>query len=110
MIDDRFRFRAWNGKAMECFELFDYDYTPKFDVLMQCTGLKDKNGKLIYEGDILLHHHRLFDWQGDPIEWGEAMETCGGGAGIGYSMTSACASDAEIIGNIYSNPELLEQP
>lgn len=73
-------------------------------VIMQFTGLYDKNGKEIYEGDVWLLQgsdtprvivwHRYgwwFQYPGSavtkPVEWTE---------------------DGEIIGNIYENPELLE--
>ena len=62
-------------------------------ILMQYTGLKDKNGKEIYEGDIVqfLIHRKLVEWSQE-----EARFTCPG------------AVNGEVIGNIYENPELLE--
>lgn len=77
--------------------------------LMQYTGLKDKNGKEIYEGDIV-------SWRGESdtfvIEWVDldasfaAADKSTGKTHYDYIMTSL--GDAEILGNIYENPELLE--
>lgn len=73
-------------------------------VLMQFTGLKDNNGKEIYEGDVLnrvIGHtvHRA----SVTFEGGRFVTTHPGG-GIGWTVNS---STSEVIGNIYENPELL---
>lgn len=60
-MDDRFKFRVWlkNSQRMILdihkdgdFNSFIANVNDRY-ILMQCTGLKDKNGKLVYEGDIL---------------------------------------------------------
>ena len=65
-------------------------------IAMQSTGVKDKNGKEVYEGDILEDHygHRA------EIKW----DTKGAGF-IGFNAFTIV--DDRIIGNIYENPELL---
>ena len=77
--------------------------------LMQFTGLKDKNGKEIYEGDIVdswLDGEHKYPWQ-VGFENGSFIRSCL----TGYPEIRQLANgrgDFEVIGNIYENPELLE--
>ena len=73
----------------------------KYLIPLQFTGLKDKNGKEIYEGDI------LFDEINDEkllVEWDKSG--CWKIGRVWACNYSANGAD-EIIGNIYENPELL---
>lgn len=83
--------------------------------LMQYTGLKDKNGKEIYEGDIVRvpeHFHDCWnpyvhkEWVG-VVEY-EAPSFYIGGEGYEAFRDVSTEFQPEVIGNIYENPELLE--
>ena len=67
--------------------------------VMQYTGLKDKNGKEIYEGDVLIYYDEycVMDFR-----YGSFGVTTRDGSRIIYN------SGWEIVGNIYQNPELLK--
>lgn len=78
-------------------------------VLMQYTGLKDRNGKEIFEGDLLKDGKSqigqvLWAHNSYLIEWNERDYQ---GHRTYTKMTDDCFSYGEIIGNIYENPELL---
>ena len=72
----------------------------------QCTGLKDKHGKLIFENDIVrCGKNCTVTWCDTFASW--RLNT----SGWMYShfFGEACkAEDVEIVGNIFDNPELLE--
>jgi hypothetical protein len=116
------KFRAWNGGEMISPDFVNREgdaywqensITQISKELMQFTGLLDKQGREIYEGDIVISHDfkihwrvqwhlcrwQLFPW--DKIHYGPDKEELWGVPEI-YNSSSL-----EIIGNIYENPELL---
>ena len=83
-----------------------------FYTTMQYTGLKDKNGEEIYEGDILYYQYKLFRNAPDikttyVVKWD--IDSFQGYTTRGTIGTSVryLTKDFEIIGNIHQNPELL---
>lgn len=75
--------------------------------LMQTTGLKDKNGKEIFEGDILTSQNYpvkgVVEFRTDLGLWVHYLK------GYNYfEYLGNVAGSKEIIGNIYENPDLLE--
>lgn len=90
------------------------DYFPDKDdeyvILMQFTGLKDNNGKDIYEGDILKWTSRnpfsLGDIRIVQVNYVEARFWCKGYIGA-YLAELLANEKCEVIGNIYENPELI---
>ena len=93
-----------------------FDEVPASDfILMQSTGLKDKNGREIYEGNII----RFFDCDGDgytvPVVWDNDY-ACFSVDWGSNTLTSfdyleefyTDLKDIEVIGNKYENPELLK--
>lgn len=94
----------------------DIDNPPVVDVtgrvqMSQYTGLKDKNGQEIYEGDILSAFHGT---QITAVAWNEEFGLYGivlQVSGLSEPMEELLGNHldvVEVIGNIYENPELLE--
>ncbi len=90
-----------------------FGYVDDDIILMQYTGLNDKKGNEIYEGDILhdlLHPEQYFLVRYEDAEFGLELlkpyvKECMGG--ISERLHDVCY-DSEVVGNIYENPELLE--
>ena len=125
-MQDRFKVRAWYNRLQEYdydvqnLSMYDQDeyFTTFFryverdkpDVtLEQCTGLKDKNGKLIYEGDILKSAYTEKTY----IVGREKHYACWSyrykNVGTTLSEGDIVNYGLEVIGNIHENPELLEE-
>ena len=129
---DRFKFRVWNNRDWDNdFGKVYYDAEKTYDylggnpnipassfgdlvesdewIVEQCTGLKDKNGKLIYEGDILRF---INDWEEEikPVTFD--IESAWYGVEICKDfilpLTGSGLSNIEVIGNIHENKDLLE--
>lgn len=105
------KFRAWNGETKKMFYPRSVTFPTNTEigshVLMQYTGLKDKNGKEIYEGDIVeFKYARCKELWIAEVRWCiYGWSLLGKHTGwFGTKYFEGC----EVIGNIYENPELLE--
>lgn len=112
-MQDRFKFRCFYSDDKKMY-YHDFELSKiakedeKFATIMQCTGLKDRNGKLIYEGDIVEILHS--GGKKAVVYWNE-KNVCFElrGEAVAYNAHITIRNDYfEIIGNIYQNPELLE--
>ncbi len=99
----------WNGKVFWWKSEVGYEDWRHSDVvvLMQYTGLKDKSGKEIYEGDIVENGDYIgaVVWVNGEGRFILQSFTDGSGAMI-KGVKTYSPIEGEIIGNIYENPEL----
>ena len=119
------RYRAWDKELQTILDVSLIDFKKgvlvgehwefgetnfmSFDeiVIMQTTGLLDKNGKEIFEGDILGTKDGLLngvvEYRSDLGMWTNSLIRYNN-----FERLCTVANSREIIGNIYENPELLE--
>lgn len=110
MTANRFRFRAWDGERMRN-EFFihssgkiDFDWFGRERnwKIMQSTGLLDKNGKEIFENDILSPPNCTTHKQWIDVSWDNEQACFNLHRRLHYSTVKEC----EIVGNPYENPLL----
>jgi len=133
-MNDRFKFRAWDKLeeymvceieaidfTSECITYFRHDLDEYFEpdikdiILMQCTSLKDKDDKLIMEGDIIVLNCGNEDlicpvvWHEDYAEFDlKHPKGFHGHYSLSWKIIDSC-NKFEIIGNIHENPEKLNE-
>ena len=88
---------------------FAFEIRP--DTICQCTGMKDKNGKLIWENDIV---RTVYDGNEHiyQVVWDESeldFKAINGKENYESNFEYLpCCDEIEILGNCFDNPELLE--
>ena len=124
------KFRAWVKDRKAIFEVISIDYVTKKvtyllervghllsirdakfnDVeLMQYTGIKDKDNKKIYEGDIIFesfgekYYKVIFENGSFKAEFNGDFDE------YSFDLIDVVAQGCEIVGNIYENPELIKE-
>jgi uncharacterized phage protein (TIGR01671 family) len=110
------KFRAWDKTNNKMSVQYGFTLNLSGEIVtsigwevMQFTGLLDKQGKEIYEGDII-----KTIWGGDKkitgrIIWGEGFVGWGiESKGFEYRISATAQMERKIIGNVFENPKLLK--
>ena len=130
-MNDRFKFRVWSPKRKKYLTFNDYNYQfindygelrlyPEAEnlwcdfcygdeIVEQCTGLKDKNGKLVFEGDVVEYDDEMFSvfYSQSTLQFGIMGEHFSI-YGDKIKKKDIYVLDVEIVGNIHENPELMK--
>lgn len=136
-MSDRFKFRVWYTPIYSCEDdekpHYVYDVEQIYDgyvdkglselgwvssfgslldndeyIVEQCTGLKDKNGKLIYEGDVVQMSYPYSPQNKYIVKWGDCCWELWLKNGFVYVIYEKMSQSMEAIGNIHENADLLE--
>jgi len=119
------KFRAWDGRSQKWYHramewvfnkphgsIGQHPIIPEGLHIMQYTGLKDKNGVGVYEGDIIAFSISDTQHYSGIVTWDDAMAKF-------YLQDRAFHMSTpephyqhkmEVTGNIYENPDLIDEP
>ena len=121
-----FKFRAWGTKIKWMSKPFSFGQVLNFhdqiikslttdEIVMQFTGLKDKNEVEIYEGDIVTYKRSVGNWTGQfmttthKIIFTEEVNAFVMDYGSSYiKLRKHWGYEYEVIGNVFENPDLLQ--
>ena len=113
-MQDRFKFRFWDKETqtMQKIPMVELRHRITLDkifaddrvIFMQCTGLKDKNGRLIYEGDIVKDDHEALHYVRWVYDSWQLFPCTQNNYTIGI-----VDDEIEVISNIYENKEILNE-
>lgn len=129
-MNDRLKYRVWDSSANAYVPRSQFILLSDGTLIQEiggeeviwestqpefCTGLKDKNGKLIYEGDIIVKsdvsaigYSRTrvckVHWHNDWLSWAITTQY-----GDTYELSEFEPKQYEIIGNIHEDADLLEK-
>lgn len=133
-MNSRFKIRVWDKKS-KCFvddvnplllinkagTTYSFGFDPDNDdyIIEQCTGQKNSNYELIYEGDVVILHYSTFNGVYEIehkmrglIKWedfGFVVEDRYGAKCDLNTLFIDSTMDIKVIGNIHENPELMEE-
>ena len=124
LTTDRLCFRAWiydqkymaiqGTPDLETFQSFMFHYGNQ-ENLMQFTGMVDKNGTMIFEGDIVSYKRSVGNWTGKyittihKIVFTPDINAFVMEEGSQYiKLRKHWSYEYEVIGNVFENPELLQ--
>lgn len=138
-MQDRFKFKAYHKPTNKIYDVYGFNehfvFIDTLDtceplktedcILLQCTGIKDKNGKLIFEGDIVkitdkssrkepfigvVEYTKIASYEANCNGFYMYLHDPKTPENISMVEKMFCTSlrEIEVIGNIHENPELLE--
>ena len=120
------KFRVWNPNANKFVAYAGVNEMPLHEAgaltlkvpvyeILQYTGLKDRNGVEIYEGDVIRadediinFHTQLIPENSYEVRFWDGCWCLFSTDGMNIDLLNVGEAHSEVIGNIYENPELLE--
>lgn len=122
-MNDRFKFRVWDKSAEQYVPRSQFILLSDGTLIQEiggeeviwestqpefCTGLKDKNGKLIYEGDVVQMSYPYSSQNKYIVKWGDCCWELWLKNGFVYVIYEKMSQSMEVIGNIHENADLLK--